>query len=58
MGTAVDECGGGWVRRWMGAAVDRCGGGWKVMDRDAHMDRQWVCGVYWIVNGFVGYIVN
>jgi hypothetical protein len=47
-GTAavVDGYGGGWMRRWMGAAVDGSGGGWKVMDRDAYMDRQWLCGVY------------
>jgi hypothetical protein len=38
MGAAVDGCGGGWVRRWMD--------GNGVMDRDTHIDRQWVCGVY------------
>jgi hypothetical protein len=36
----------------MGAAVDGCGGGGRVMDRDAHMDRQWVCDVYSQLDGF------
>jgi hypothetical protein len=57
--TVVDERDGSWVRRYsrwarrrIGASVDGCGGGWRVMDRDAHMDRQWVCGVYSQLEGF------
>jgi hypothetical protein len=54
MGAEVHGYSGGWVQRWMGAAVDGCGGGWVrrwmdgdgVMDRDTHINREWVCGVY------------